>query len=87
MEVTYKTVNLLVAPLFVPFFVALFVSFGKGTATIIGMLVAVAIAVMIAFWKEFTGVDGISFLWITPLSFTGGALVSVILSLIIPEKK
>ena len=47
----------------------------------------VAIAVMIAFWKEFTGVDGISFLWITPLSFTGGALVSVILSLIISEKK
>jgi SSS family solute:Na+ symporter len=80
--ITYKAGNLLVAPLFVPFFMALFVRFSKSTATFIGTIISVLIAITISFWEEFTGNEGISFLWILPFSFIGGALVSVILSLI-----
>lgn len=42
---------------------------------------------MIAFWKELTGHDGISFLWILPLAFIAGAVVSYVLSFLPTEKK
>lgn len=80
LEVTYKTTNLLVAPLFVPFFMALFVPRAKAFGTFCGMLVSIITAVLIAFWKELTGHDGISFLWILPLAFIAGAAVSYVLS-------
>jgi len=87
LEVIYKTVNLLVAPLFVPFFVSLFLGWCRGFATLIGMIASVAIAVTIAFWEEFSGQKGISFIWIIPFSFVGGVFVSMILSLFSSMKK
>ena len=80
LEITYKTINLLVAPLFVPFFMAMFVPKAKPTATFIGTLLSGITAILISFSHEFFGVT-ISFLWIIPSSFIVGVVISLILSL------
>jgi SSS family solute:Na+ symporter len=81
-EMTFRTVNLFVAPMFLLFFMAMFVpwatSLGAWTAALSGLVVAVTIA----FWEQFTGSAGISFLWITPGAFVVGALVGCVASLI-----
>jgi len=81
LELSYKTVNLLTAPLFVPFFKAMFVRIAKPNATFIGTLSSGIAAIMVSFSYELFSVD-ISFLWIIPISFSVGVIVSVILSLI-----
>ena len=95
LEVAHKTVNLLVAPLFVPFFMALFVRKAKSWATCVGMVASVLAAVCIAYWLEIrmllseilnwemiANVNGLGFLWIMPVSFFVGVLVSWILSIL-----
>jgi len=81
LELTYKTVNLLVAPLFVPFFMAMFVHVAKPTATFIGTLLSGIAAIMVSFSHELFSVN-ISFLWIIPISFIVGVIISIALSLI-----
>lgn len=79
LEVTYKTVNLLVGPLFVPFFVAMFVRRARPVATFIGTLISALVAVSISFSSEIFSVS-ISFLWNIPGSFFAGVLTSWFLS-------
>jgi SSS family solute:Na+ symporter len=86
LELTFKTVNLLVAPLFVPFFMAMFIPVAKPNATFIGTLLSGIVAVMISFSQELFAVK-ISFLWIMPVSFLVGAVVSILLSLLPFEKR
>ena len=81
LELSFKTINLLVGPLFVPFFMAMFIRFSGGTATFIGTLAAGITATLISFSQEFFGIT-ISFLWIIPVSFLVGAFISIVLSLI-----
>lgn len=81
LELSYKTVNLLVAPLFVPFFMAMFVRIAKPTATFIGTLLSGIAAIMVSFSNELFSVN-ISFLWIIPISFFVGVIISVVLSFI-----
>lgn len=80
LEITYKTINLLVAPLFVPFFMAMFVKWAKPKATLIGTLLSAVAAVFISFSQEIFG-ESISFLWIIPGSFIVGIVISLVLSL------
>jgi SSS family solute:Na+ symporter len=81
LELTYKTVNLLTAPLFVPFFIAMFVPKARPNATFIGTLTSGIVAAMISFSQELFSVQ-IPFLWIIPGSFTIGVVVSIVLSLL-----
>jgi solute:Na+ symporter, SSS family len=85
-EITFKTVNLLVAPLFVPFFMALFVKRSTENAVLIGTIASALTATCISFSNELFGAS-ISFLWIIPGSFTVGVLVSYFLCYILPKKK
>lgn len=85
LELTFKTVNLLVAPLFVPFFMAMFIPIAKPNATFIGTVLSGIAAVLISFSQELYGVK-ISFLWIMPVSFLAGATISILLSLLPFEK-
>lgn len=85
LELSYKTVNLLTAPLFVPFFMAMFVPIAKPNSTFIGTLSSGIAAVMVSFSHELFSVD-ISFLWIIPISFIVGVVVSVVLSFISIEQ-
>jgi SSS family solute:Na+ symporter len=77
-ELTYKTINLLVAPLFVPFFMAMFVRKATPAATFIGTLTSGIVATMISFSQELFSIT-ISFLWIIPGSFLAGVIISVVL--------
>ena len=84
LEVTYKTINLLVGPLFVPFFMAMFIRRAQPTGTFAGMLFSALVAIFISFSNELFGVN-ISFLWIIPGSFFACAGLSWLLSLLIQK--
>ena len=73
-EVAYKVVNLLVAPLFGLFFMALFVRWATSFGTFVGAAFGLVTVVAISYWTEITGETGISFLWAMPL----GLLVQVV---------
>lgn len=83
LEIAYKVVNLLTAPLFGLFFMALFIPWARSWATILGAVGGVAVVISINFWKELTGSDaGISFLWAMPLSFAVQVGIGAVASLI-----
>ena len=84
LELTFKTVNLLVAPLFVPFFMALFVQRATANATFVGTLLSGVSAVLVSFSQSLFSLT-ISFLWIIPISFCVGVGVSTVLSYLISE--
>jgi len=82
LELCYKVVNLLTAPIFGLFFMALFVRWATAWATIAGALCGIAAAISINYWEQFTGMKGISFLWSLPVSFVVEVGVATLLSLI-----
>jgi SSS family solute:Na+ symporter len=86
LEITFKTVNLLVAPLFVPFFMAMFVKRSTENAVLTGTITSALAAVFISFSNELFSLS-ISFLWIIPGSFIVGVIVSYLLSMIMPVEK
>jgi SSS family solute:Na+ symporter len=77
-DIIMKVVNLFVAPLFVLFFMALFVPFATERGTFLGGILAVGIAVAIAFW----GMGGITVLWIMPVSLAAGIAGAMCFSII-----
>lgn len=81
LEMTYKTINLLTAPLFVPFFMAMFVPRAKPTAVFIGTLFSGVTAALISYSHELFSVT-ISFLWIIPVSFIAGIAACWLLSVL-----
>jgi SSS family solute:Na+ symporter len=82
LEVCYKVVNLLTAPLAGLFFLAMFVPWARSFGTMVGAACGLAVVIRVSYWHEFMGVQGISFLWAMPLSLVVevgvGALVSLI---------
>ncbi|MCD6175823.1 MAG: sodium/solute symporter [Planctomycetes bacterium] len=86
LELTYKTANLLVAPLFVPFFMALFVKKSHERAVFWGTILSIAAAIFISFSEELFNVK-IPFLWIIPVSLVMGVISSWLFSYIVPKKK
>jgi SSS family solute:Na+ symporter len=85
LEITFKTINILVAPLFIPFFMAMFIRIVKPKATFIGTVLSAVSALLISFSYEIFGLS-ISFLWIIPGSFLVGAIISIGLSILPFEK-
>jgi SSS family solute:Na+ symporter len=81
LELTYKTTNLLSGPLFVPFFMSMFIRRAKPNATFIGTLMSGLSAILVGFSYELFSID-ISFLWIIPISFSVGVMISIVLSLV-----
>lgn len=81
LELTYKTTNLLSGPLFVPFFMSMFIRGAKPNATFIGTLMSGLSAILVGFSYELFSID-ISFLWIIPISFSVGVMISIVLSLV-----
>jgi len=88
--VTNKTTNLLTTPIAALFFFALFVPFARPAGVLVGMVLGVTTAALIAFsgpifgMNPATGEDPVSFIWISPVALTvniaTGSLVSWILS-------
>ncbi len=82
MEVTAKTSNFFVSPLFNLFFMAFFVPFATPFGTIIGSIYGIAAAFILSFWDVMTGGPPITFLWIVPGSLIVSIMSSVVLSFI-----
>lgn len=82
LEIAYKVVNLLVAPLFGLFFLALFVPFANSFGTLVGTAFGIGTVVAINYWKEITGAPGISFLWGMPLGLAAQVVTGSIASLL-----
>jgi SSS family solute:Na+ symporter len=64
LEVTQKTTNILVTPIFVLFVLALFVPFATTFGAIAGAATGISTALLIGYWDVFTGRPGLSFQWI-----------------------
>ncbi len=79
LEVTSKTTNLLVAPLFGLFFMALFVRWATPFGAIFGSIYGVTAAILVAFWDLITGLDPLSFQWIVP----GALAVNIVAGLLL----
>ena len=82
LEVTFRVVNLLVAPLFVLFCMAMFIPWATEFGTWVATLCSIGIAVLIAFWESIFGDPGPSFLFIMPASLVVGVVVGMTASLI-----
>ena len=82
LEISQRTVGLLVAPLFGIFFVTLFVRFGTAFGAIFGAWYSFTVAFVIAFWDMITGGATLSFQWITPCSLVTSMVVGVLFSLV-----
>jgi SSS family solute:Na+ symporter len=81
LELSYKIVNLLVAPLAGLFFLALFVRWATAAGAIVGAVCALAVVVTINYWEDFTGTKGIGFIWAMPLALAVHVGVGMIVSL------
>jgi len=78
LDVVYKVVNLLVAPLFVLFFMAMYLPRASSTAAYLALLASLAAAVAVAFFQA----GGLSVLWIMPTSLAVGVVVGAAASLV-----
>jgi SSS family solute:Na+ symporter len=82
LEVCYKVVNLLVAPLFVLFVMALFVPWATSFGTVVAAACSVIAAVLIAYGELIFGRMVISFLWIVPGALLAGTVSGALASLL-----
>ncbi len=82
LELCYKVVNLLTAPLFGLFFMAMFVRWATGVGTIAGAVAGIVVVVAVNYWEDITGTKGISFLWAMPLSLAAQVAVGSLVSLL-----
>ena len=88
---TAKTTNLLVTPIFSLFFFALFVPFARPVGVVVGTICGIVTAVLIAFsgpifgMNPETGLDPISFMWISPAALFVNLAVGIVVSLSIKK--
>ncbi len=87
LEVIYKVVNLFVAPLFFLFFMAIFVPWANPCGTWIGAITGITTAILIAFWKDLFGYQGMSFLWIMPTSWSTAVIAGCLTSLLTRSRR
>lgn len=80
MEVTSKTSNLLVAPLFGLFFFAIFVPFSTPLGAVYGSIYGFLAAFFVAFW-DLTGAEPLSWQWILPCALIADVVSGTLLSL------
>ena len=82
LEVSQKTVNLLVGPLAGIYFLALFARFGNAFGAYYGAWYSCTTSFVIAFWPMITGGPSLSFQWILPCGLLVSLVTGVFSSLI-----
>lgn len=85
LEVTQKTTNLLVTPIFGLFIMALFVPWATAVGTLAGGAVGIAVAALIGFWDVITGGPTLSFQWISACALTANLAVACLVSALSPQ--
>lgn len=81
LDVCYRAVNLLTAPLFVLFFMAMFIRWATTFGALVAALASVATAVCIAYAGPL-GLPPVSIMWIMPGSFAAGVVCGSLASLL-----
>jgi SSS family solute:Na+ symporter len=79
-ERCFKLVNLLTAPLFVLFFLALFVPWANAVGAWVGLVGAIATAVLIAYSSDLGLNIGLNFVWMMPCSLLVGVTLGTLVS-------
>ena len=77
-DVTNRTVNLLVSPIFGLYFLALFVPFATPFGAILGTICGIAAAILVSFWGMISDGIPLSFQWISATALVvniGGGIV------------
>ena len=87
MEVTSKTANLEVTPIFGLFFLALFIPSATPLAAIVSTAYGFAAAVLVAFWDVFTGNEAISFQYIGVIGVAVNLGVGYLVSRLGPKRE
>src|SRR5690606_16150533 len=93
LEVTNKTVNLLTVPIALLFFFALYVPFANAKGVWVATAAGVSAAVLVAFsgvifgTEPDTGLDPVSFQWISPVALMVGVVVGLISCKLFDRKK
>ena len=93
LAVTNKTVNLLTAPIALLFFFAVFAPFASTTGVWLATVASVSAAAMVAFSGEIfgkdpeTGLDPVTFQWISPVALVVGMTVGLVGSRIFPRAR
>lgn len=82
LEVSQRTMGLFVTPLFMLFFLAMFVSFTTEIGAILGAIVTMFVAGLVAYSEQIPGLPAISFQWIMPGSLVAGAVAGCVFSLL-----
>lgn len=82
LELCFKVVNLLTAPIFVLFFLALFVPRSSAVAAVLATVASVSMGVLMAF-----GWEARWFLWSPPAALVAGVTVGTLVSLLIPAAR
>ena len=86
LEVVFKVVNLLTAPLFGLFFMAMFIRRAGARSTLLGAAVGLTTVAAINFWPDVTHRPGISFLWSMPLGLLAQISVGYAASRVMPSQ-
>jgi len=86
-DVTNKTNNLFLPPMFGLFFMALFVRFATPLGAGCGAVTGLATAFLVAYWDLLTGSEPVTFTWIFPLAFAAHLAVGCLVSLVTPAKR
>ncbi len=81
-ELAYKVVNLLTAPLFGLFFMALFVRRATAFGTLAGGVAGLATVVLINYWEDFFATSGLGFMWAMPVGIVVQVVVGIVFSLL-----
>lgn len=82
LEMTSKTTNLFVAPLFVLFFMAMFVPFATPFGTFFGAFYGLAAGALVGYWDQLTGHDPLSWQLIVPASMSASIAAGCLFSLV-----
>jgi SSS family transporter len=77
LDVCYKVVNLLTAPLFTLFFLAMFVPWSKPRGAVAAAIASVWVGIGIVYFRW----GGMDFLWMSPLSLLAGIAAGMVASL------
>ena len=87
LEVTFKTVNLVTAPLAGLFFLAFFVPWASSIGAVIAGVGSLGVVIAVNYWEFFTGNPGISFIWALPLGLVSEMAIGMVASLIFPKSR
>ncbi|MCA1808498.1 MAG: sodium-coupled permease [Kiritimatiellia bacterium] len=87
LELTQKTTNLLVTPIFALFFMALFVPWATPCGAVAGCVFGISTAILVGYWDVLTGQPSLSFQWIAPTALAVNITVGCAVSRWGPQKR